>query len=567
MVKSNKIVKWGGNDTTIIPKMVDDIKGQNSALNEQEKIQGRLLALEEKITKAKKEAKAGDEGAIKLFRELVNERKKLLQQLKVQEQSQSSLYSLTSLTEKMQNSIKNIVTDIKDEEDKTIGIVKAKTMAYYKTNQATHGFMENILGIEDLQKSINANIGRAEPLLESNSQAIKNQGMDYARLIKGSEENLDLTMKLSENYDNIGGSDFQDQTKEAETLLKQRIREQDYMKNSLRPALLKSLEQEYKHGKINLDQYLKGVVALEDMEAAAKRNHLQAKSLVDTTREQNVHSKLTAATIDYMSKPMQMLKTGMEALPFGNVMSSFVDMEGTISDFQGNVQQTIANALEQTTENGKKVNNMNFGLAVTNVSKAMKSAIGEIKDGIDGMSKAFKGMNRMSSGVMGSLLPIVAILAVAGKLAQIFFKGTMETRKEFGLTFTEAASLQKTLNTTAMEFKMMGVSAEDVKAGAQGIMDNLGGVSQVTKENITAFAQMNATLGISGENAGVLAVNMMAVGVSSMDAVNSQLQSVAALAQASGVAPASVMNDVAQNSDKFAEFAKDGGENVFKAAI
>ena len=37
--KSNKIVKWGGNDTTIIPKMVDDIKGQNSALSEQEKIQ------------------------------------------------------------------------------------------------------------------------------------------------------------------------------------------------------------------------------------------------------------------------------------------------------------------------------------------------------------------------------------------------------------------------------------------------------------------------------------------------------------------------------------------------
>ena len=567
MVKSNKIVKWGGNDTTIIPKMVDDIKGQNSALSEQEKIQSRLLTIEEDISRAKKAAKAGDQASLKLYRELIAERKKLQQVLKIEEQSQSSLYTLTSLTDKMQKSIRGTVTEIKNEEDKTTKIVRAKTMAYYKTNNATHGFMENILGIGDLQESINASIDNARPLLESNSQAIKNQGMDYARLIQGSEENLDLTMKLSENYDNIGGSDFQDQTKEAETLLKQRIREREYIKNVLRPSMTKALQEEYKAGKINLAQYVEASDKIKDMEESAKQNHLQAKALVDTTREQNVHSKLTAATIDYMSKPMQMLKTGMEALPFGNVMSNFIDMEGIIGDFQGNVQQTIANALEQTTENGKKVNNMNFGLAVTNVSAAMRSAIGEIKDGIDGMSKAFKGMNRMSSGVMGSLLPIVAILAVAGKLAQIFFKGTLETRKEFGLTFKEAAGLQKVLNTTALEFKLMGVSAEDVKAGAQGIMDNMGGISQVTKENLTAFAQMNSTLGISGENAGVLAVNMMAVGVSSMEAVNSQLQSVAALAQASGVAPASVMNDVAQNADKFAEFAKDGGENVFKAAI
>ena len=567
MIKSKKIVKWGGNDTTIIPKMVDDIKGQNSALNEQEKIQGRLLQLEEKITKAKKEAKAGDEGALKLFRELVNERNKLLQLLKLQEKGQSTLYSLTSLTEKLQKSIRKTVTETRDEEGNILSAVRSKTMEYYKTNQATHKFMENILGVNNLQDSINANIGLATPLLESNSQAIQNQGQDYAKLIQGSAENLDLTMKLSENYDNIGGSDFQDQTKEAEALLKQRMREGDYIKNVLKPSMIDALDEELKLGKINKSQYAESAGKIKEMVSLANQNQKQAKSLVDTTREQAAQSRLTAATIDYMSKPMQMLKTGMEALPFGGVASNFIDLEGIIGDFQGNVQSTIANALEQTTENGKKVNNMNFGLAVTNVTKAMNESIDQIKKGVEGMSVAFKGMNRMSSGVMSSLLPIVAILAVAGKLAQIFFKGTMETRKEMGLTFTEAAGLQKVLNTTALEFKLMGVSAEDVKAGAQGIMDNMGGVSQVTKENITAFAQMNSTLGISGENAGVLAVNMMAVGVSSMEAVNSQLQSVAALAQASGVAPASVMNDVAQNADKFAEFAQDGGENVFKAAI
>ena len=567
MIKSKQIVKWGGIDNTIIPKMQDDIKEQNAALNEQEKIQGRLFELEQKITAAKKAAMGGDKEQLKVFRELVAERKKLIAELNRQEAGQSALLNLTSLQEKLQKNIVKYVTEERDKKGNLLSGVKSTTMEYYKTNQASHKFMQNILGVDKLQESVKDNIKAATPLLDSNSQAIQNQGMDYAKLIQGSEENLDLTMKLSENYDNIGGSDFQDQTKDAETLLKQRMREGDYIKNVLKPSMIAALDEELKLGKINKKQYAESAGKIKDMVSLAKQNELQAKGLVETTKEQNMQSKLTAATIDYMSKPMQMLKTGMEALPFGGVASEFLNLEGIIGDFQGNVQQTIAGALEQTTENGKKVNNMNFGLAVTNVTKAMNESMDRIKKGVEGMSVAFKGMNRMSSGVMSSLLPIVAILAVAGKLAQIFFKGTMETRKEFGLTFVEAASLQKTLNTTAMEFKMMGVSAEDVKAGAQGIMDNLGGIGQVNKENLTAFAQMNATLGISGENAGTLAVNMMAVGVSSMEAVNSQLQSVAALAQASGVAPASVMNDVAQNSDKFAEFAKDGGDNVFKAAI
>ena len=65
MNKLDRRIIWGGQDNTTTYKMnLDDIKGQNSALNEQEKIQGRLLQLEEKITKAKSEAKKGDEASI-----------------------------------------------------------------------------------------------------------------------------------------------------------------------------------------------------------------------------------------------------------------------------------------------------------------------------------------------------------------------------------------------------------------------------------------------------------------------------------------------------------------------
>ena len=533
-----------------------EIDAQNASLNEQEKLYQKLIQIDEKILDLKKKAKAGDAQAIKDLQEQIRLKKQLNAENQRNESFSQENLDLSSLQEGLQKKIAQQI-------GKTNSGIMSASMGYYKSNNAAHKFLATITGLPKKQEQLNAAINMAEPLLNNNNMVIKQQGSDFKELISGSAETLDLTMKLAQNYDDIGGKDFQDMTGDADKNLKMRIREAEYIKNSLKPAL----EAAYEAGELDASEFEVATKNLKSMSAFANRNVKEAKDLLKTTEEQNIHSKLTAATIDYMSKPMEMLKTGMEALPFGGVASQFLNLEGIIGDFQSNIQQTIANSLEQTTENGKKVNNMNFGLAVSNVTKAMNESMDRIKKGVEGMSVAFKGMNRMSSGVMGALLPIVAILAVAGKLAQIFFKGTMETRKEMGLTFTEAAGLQKVLNTTALEFKLMGVSAEDVKAGAQGIMDNMGGVSQVTKENLTAFAQMNATLGISGENAGVLAVNMMAVGVSSMEAVNSQLQSVAALAQASGVAPASIMNDVAANSDKFAEFAKDGGENVFKAAI
>jgi hypothetical protein len=191
----------------------------------------------------------------------------------------------------------------------------------------------------------------------------------------------------------------------------------------------------------------------------------------------------------------------------------------------------------------------------------------KFEEGFSKLKEVFTGINKSMGGMLGPALAIVAILMIAKKVAEMFYGGMAETRKEFGLTFTEAAGLQQILNTTAMEMKFLGVSAEDVKAGAVGIMDNLGGIGQITQSNVKEMARLNAMYGISGESSGVLAAQMMAVGASSIDAVGAQLDSVAALSQANGVAPAKIMEDVAGSSESFAGFAKDGGQNVFKAAI
>ena len=81
------------------------------------------------------------------------------------------------------------------------------------------------------------------------------------------------------------------------------------------------------------------------------------------------------------------------------------------------------------------------------------------------------------------------------------------------------------------------------------------------------MAKLKADFGVSGQAAGNLMVVMQATGAASKDAAFEMAKGVASLAQAEGVAPGQVMQDIANNTEAFAGFAKDGGMNVARAAI
>ena len=168
---------------------------------------------------------------------------------------------------------------------------------------------------------------------------------------------------------------------------------------------------------------------------------------------------------------------------------------------------------------------------------------------------------------MNPVMALGAGLLLAGKYLYDMFKGAMELKSELGISDEAAAGLQMQISETAAAFKMAGVEAGDVKDAALGLMDNFGGVNAVTPELLHGMAQMKAELGVSGTNAANLMVAMKATGAASEEAAFEMAKTVGHLAQAEGVAPGQVMQDLAQNTEAFASFAKDGGLNVAKAAI
>ena len=102
---------------------------------------------------------------------------------------------------------------------------------------------------------------------------------------------------------------------------------------------------------------------------------------------------------------------------------------------------------------------------------------------------------------------------------------------------------------------------------ADAFENEFGKVDSMARGLGVRMAVMSRTMGLSAENAATLTKEL----VISSDLTQTQsldvLQTVQGLAKASGVAPKAIFEDMAQNSDLFAQFAQDGAGGLAEAAI
>ncbi len=573
-------IYWGGIDNTTIPTMekLAEEKKVTAELSRQEVITQRLLNIDDEIAKAKKDAANGTAEDIKKYKELNKEKRDLMKEeaehAKIMAKEDGKKYTLTSL----QADLEEKIGDMLKEE---VGWTTKLSSNLYTQGVAQKSFLMDRLQIVNTGQSIYDWGVRLTDVLNNGTENQKKWAQAMTPMVSMGGKMIDDAISLGGAYDNIGSGTFMDMTKSMDEQLKKAERYKDYVKKEIIPALKadqEQLEETLKTQKKGSEEWKKTKEQIEENKqeqkesnALAQENVDKAKNLTAEAKRQKVLHGQTASTVAFIAEPFEKMKTFFEKTKVGKFVSELVGIGDATEHFTNTFTNYVKDSLDPD-------NPMNFGLAMskmwTKTDKNGRVTRGQFKimfdkfeEGFSKLKEVFTGINKSMGGMLGPALAIVAILMIAKKVAEMFYGGMAETRKEFGLTFTEAAGLQQILNTTAMEMKFLGVSAEDVKAGAVGIMDNLGGIGQITQSNVKEMARLNAMYGISGESSGVLAAQMMAVGASSIDAVGAQLDSVAALSQANGVAPAKIMEDVAGSSESFAGFAKDGGQNVFKAAI
>jgi hypothetical protein len=166
----------------------------------------------------------------------------------------------------------------------------------------------------------------------------------------------------------------------------------------------------------------------------------------------------------------------------------------------------------------------------------------------------------------GGLAKFGAAAFVVGKAFDFIATSVTETRKELGVTANEAASIAVQQKAISLQAKLFGLEAEDISNASAAIRENLGVSAQEATSLSLDFARTAAATGQTADQLTNTLTVLESISSASRDVLLNQLRVNAAIIGQAGVTPAVVLQDIAQNTEFFAKFAKEGGDNILKAA-
>ena len=180
----------------------------------------------------------------------------------------------------------------------------------------------------------------------------------------------------------------------------------------------------------------------------------------------------------------------------------------------------------------------------------------------------FRNKTKEVSNLLSS--PAAMGVAVVGFLVKQmvdFAQKTLEVRQNLGTSVVESARLAGNMKVAGLAAKSVGGSSEQAEAAISAMVDEFGTTASISSDLAIGLGRVTGQFGISGANAAKLLKSMQGINGASAETNLSLISAVGELARAEGVAPAKVLNDIAESTETFAQFAKGGGENIAKAAI
>ena len=196
----------------------------------------------------------------------------------------------------------------------------------------------------------------------------------------------------------------------------------------------------------------------------------------------------------------------------------------------------------------------------------------DIADSIAGQLGFLKTFKNISKGIntilmANPLLAAAAVLIGVITLAIKLNKALSETAKEFGVSRKEAALIEGKLKLAQFNGLGLALTAEEVRASFAAIGENLGGINNATVKMVNSIANAAAISGTTSEEFTKILSLQESISDLSREALISQTQQTAQLIRQAGVAPSAIFKDIAANAEFFAQYAKDGGNNLIKASV
>lgn len=193
-----------------------------------------------------------------------------------------------------------------------------------------------------------------------------------------------------------------------------------------------------------------------------------------------------------------------------------------------------------------------------NVSKEVKEVYEDLGTDLESLQKTFQKIVITAQIFFSSLKNSAGLtLMFVGGLVDDF--NTLA--KEVGGTVTQMFQLK------AQSFLVSKILGDEAGAAVTSLAEKLGNANDVTLGMSINVGVLSNRLGVSGEEAATLVNQFGNLSGLSSDIAMDTMEAASQLASANGVAPAKVMSDIAENTEFFALYSKNGGANIAAAAI
>jgi hypothetical protein len=205
-------------------------------------------------------------------------------------------------------------------------------------------------------------------------------------------------------------------------------------------------------------------------------------------------------------------------------------------------------------------------LKYTEEQRAQMSLLDQITGGLASKAEGFIDAFQKSPKLAGYLIlaaVVTSLVAMGNKFASMIDT----VGQKFGSLMVLGADVRENLFQSTIEARKLGGTIDDVAGITNRLSSEFGlSLNEASALSVKVFDTSKA-LGLSTDEASSLFGMLMQT--SNLSAVQAEQLSEGAfqLARQAGVAPAAVMRDIAGSAEVFANFSKDGGNNLADAAV
>ena len=200
-----------------------------------------------------------------------------------------------------------------------------------------------------------------------------------------------------------------------------------------------------------------------------------------------------------------------------------------------------------------------------NLANAISNPLGETADSVDDADGAMKKFNLTS--LKNPMLALAAAALAIVAAMRFLVTGSRDLAGNLGIAADQANDIMFSTKFAATQMSLLGYDSADLEQTMKGVVDEFGSLDNLSVSSAKEISMLAQNLGTSGLQIIKLNKSMMDLTGMSFEAATNFSEMAGEMAKAANVSAGKVIEDMAQNANKFAEFSMDGANGLAQAAI